>query len=44
MIDIFVPRASGERQYKLLGEAYVHGIMDGEFAKATLDKEIFEIC
>jgi len=40
----FVLRASGERQYKLLGEAYVHGIMDGEFTKAISDKEMFEIC
>jgi hypothetical protein len=36
---LFVLRASGERQYKLVGEAYVHGIMDGEFAKATLDQK-----
>jgi hypothetical protein len=40
----FVLRASGEGQYKLLGEAYVHGIMDGEFTKSISDKEIFEIC
>ncbi|KAE9367399.1 heterokaryon incompatibility protein-like protein, partial [Stipitochalara longipes BDJ] len=32
-----------EKQYELVGEAYVYGIMDGEFLKTTPPEEDFEL-
>jgi hypothetical protein len=42
-IKPFVLRRSGTG-YKLLGEAYVHGIMDGEFTEKSQDAEMFVVC
>ena len=41
-VQPFVLRRSGE-QYELVGEAYVYGIMDGEFLKTNPPKEDFEL-
>lgn len=30
--------------YELVGEAYVYGIMDGEFMDTAPVKEIFHVC
>jgi hypothetical protein len=38
----FVLRRSGSG-FELIGEAYVHGIMDGEFVERKHDSEIFTI-
>jgi hypothetical protein len=32
-----------EKGYKLIGEAYVHGIMDGELMTAQLTEEVFKL-
>ncbi|KAJ3542905.1 hypothetical protein NM208_g3857 [Fusarium decemcellulare] len=39
----FVLRPQSGGQYQLLGEAYVHGIMDGEFMQAQRDEVAFHI-
>jgi hypothetical protein len=40
----FVLRDVGEGEYQLIGEAYVFGIMDGEFVKGDSREEIFCLC
>jgi hypothetical protein len=39
----FVFRRAGD-VHKLVGEAYVYGIMDGEFMESSLPMEIFHVC
>jgi len=41
-VQPFVLRSEGGR-YKLIGEAFVYGIMDGEFMKTNYIKEDFEL-
>ena len=40
----FVLRRFEKGLYKLIGETYVHSIMDGEVAKTRKEREIFGIC
>jgi hypothetical protein len=40
----FILRNVGEGEYQLIGEAYVFGIMDGEFVKGDSREEIFCLC
>lgn len=40
----FVLRSLDGRRYQLLGEAYVHKVMDGELMGDNAASEIFEIC
>ena len=40
----YIIREVPDRKYKLIGEAYVYGIMDGEFVKqGSPQPEIFEL-
>jgi hypothetical protein len=39
----FVLREGDNGRYRLVGEAYVHGIMDGEFIKDDLQIEEFRL-
>ncbi|TGO29111.1 hypothetical protein BPAE_0019g00270 [Botrytis paeoniae] len=41
MIQPFVIRSIGEDRWELIGEAYVHGIMDGEIMKDNIQTEDF---
>jgi hypothetical protein len=38
----FILRKIGDG-YELIGDAYVHGIMDGEFLETSRDTEIFVV-
>jgi len=40
----FVLRPIPGGRFKLIGEAYVHGIMDGEFLKIRPRDEVFDLC
>jgi hypothetical protein len=40
----FVLRNVDEEKYKLVGEAYVHGVMDGEYANDQSKVETIQIC
>ena len=40
----FVLRPEANDRYRLLGEAYVHGIMDGEFMDTAPAIESFILC
>jgi heterokaryon incompatibility protein (HET) len=40
----FVLRPEADGRYRLLGEAYVHGIMDGEFMSTAHSTENFVLC
>jgi hypothetical protein len=35
--------AEGEGRWRIVGECYVHGIMDGKVLMAGIEKELFEI-
>jgi hypothetical protein len=37
-------KLNGEHRYALVGECYVHGLMDGEGLKQGLDEQSFVIC
>jgi hypothetical protein len=39
----FVLRKSDERSYNLIGEAYVHGIMDGSVVREGQPEDLKEI-
>ena len=40
----FVFRDLGNGRYQFVGEAYVHGIMDGEFVETAPQTETFILC
>ncbi|PMD20424.1 hypothetical protein NA56DRAFT_704766 [Hyaloscypha hepaticicola] len=40
----FVLRPEDEGQYRIIGETYLHGIMDGEFMSQNPPAETFTIC
>ncbi len=40
----FVIRPDGKGTYRLIGEAYVHGIMDGEIVKPQQEDTVFSMC
>jgi hypothetical protein len=40
----FVLRDVGKEEYQLIGEAYVFGIMDGEFVEGDPREEMFSLC
>ena len=39
----FVLRPKGQ-EFQLLGEAYIHGIMDGEFMQVNREVKTFHLC
>jgi hypothetical protein len=40
----FILRKDWKSRYQLVGESYIHGIMDGEFMDQHPIPEIFELC
>ena len=38
----FLLRRTGRGEYVLVGDTYVHGIMDGEFMKTKPESEVFD--
>ncbi|KAI9645303.1 hypothetical protein NHQ30_006038 [Ciborinia camelliae] len=43
-VQPFVVRRVGNDRWELIGEAYVHGIMDGEFMQSDFQTEDFVLC
>jgi len=40
----FVLRPVANGYYKVIGECYVYGIMDGEFMRTNPEHVVFELC